>query len=119
MNLIEQIARYLMGEGLPVVCGFMPQAPDRVTCVYASDLRMPRDEDGARVQLICRGDRAIDTALDDAMRASRLLDGFEGMLVAGGAYILRAQLESGPAGLSADQNNRPEYSVNFRVWYCE
>lgn len=118
MSLIEQIARYLRGEGIPAVCGFMPASPDRMTAVYAADLRRPHDEDGARIQFICRGDRGIDAAMDDAVRIVALLDEYEGMLVADGDYILRAQLESGPAGLSADQNNRPEYSVNFRIWYC-
>lgn len=119
MNLIEQIARFLRGEGIPAVCGFLPPTPDRVTAVYASDLRRPRDEDGARIQIVCRGDMSADMALNDAVHVAALLDDFAGLLTADGAYILRIRLENGPAGLSADQNNRPEYSLNLRVWYCD
>lgn len=118
MTIIEQVARYITGQGFPAVCGFLPQSPDRISAVFASDLRTTSDPDGARIQIITRAGRDTTTALNDAVMIAQLLDGFTGAFTVGGNYILQVQLESGPAGMQTDQNNRQEYSTNYRVWYC-
>ena len=121
MLLIEQVARYLRAAipGLSVTYGFMPQAPSRIATVLASDTREPGDEDGARVQVLIRGpDQDGATPAQDADAVVAALRDYVGLLTSQGDYIIRIDLVNGPANIGADQNNRQQYSVNFRVWYC-
>ena len=54
----------------------------------------------------------------DADRVVEALDDFTGLFTSDGYYIVRVRLESGASQIGADQNNRQQYSANFRVWYC-
>lgn len=119
MLITEQIAQFLNGHGICAVTNFMPPEPSRMACVYASDLRTPSDPEGARVQVIFRGERADNLGLLDAAKAAAYLDGFHGLLCADGSYVINIDIESGPAAMGADNNNRCEFSLNLRVWTCD
>ncbi len=120
MTLSEQLARFLAAEypDIAMTHGQMPQAPDRCVTVFGSDLRTAGAPDGARLQVRVRGDTSGSMAANDAQTIADRLDDFTGLFTPDGHYIVRVSLESGPAHLGADQNQRQEYSVNFRVWYC-
>ncbi len=119
MLITEQLARYLNGQGIQAVTNFMPPEPSRMACVYASDLRTPSDADGARVQIVFRGERADNLGLLDAAKAAACLEGFQGLLCAEGSYVINIDIESGPAAMGADNNNRCEFSLNLRIWTCD
>mgnify|MGYP001336640471 CR=1 FL=1 len=121
MNLSEQLARWLEPQfpASVVTHGFMPETPDRCIAVYGADLRTLGDSDGARLQIRVRGDRTASMAADDAQVLANLLDDYhDGVWVPDAAYIIRVHVESGPAHIGADQNNRQEYTLNLRVWTC-
>lgn len=122
MTLVEQVARYLqgvLGADILVTYGFQPQEPGRCATVYATDTRRAGDEDGARIQVLIRApDTGSLIPAQDADRVVEALGDFTGMFAAGGNYIVRVRLESGASQIGADQNNRQQYSANFRVWYC-
>ena len=114
------MARYIQSAtGIPGSFGVLPQDPARCFAVFGSDVRRPGDTDGARIQVQIRGpDAGSAIPATDADTISGLLDDFSGLFHADGNYIVRVDLESGPASLGADNNNRQLYSINFRVWYC-
>lgn len=120
MVLIEQAARYIQGAtGITCSYGALPQTPARCIAVFGSDVRTPRDTDGARIQVQIRGpDTGGAIPATDADAVAMLLDDFSGIFHPSGNYIVRVQLENGPTAIGADANNRQLYSLNFRVWYC-
>ena len=122
MTLIEQVARYLqsaLGASILVTYGYQPQDPARCATVYATDTRRAGDADGARIQVLIRApDAGSAIPAQDAERVIDALDDFTGLFCSGGDYIVRVRLESGASQIGADQNNRQQYSANFRIWYC-
>ena len=118
MELIEHIAAFLIGNGIPAVSGLMPTDPDRIAVVYATGVRPHGDDEGSRFQVIVRSEPDADTAIADSMRIADLLDDFSGITGIDSPYFARILLEGGAAALGADENRRLLYSLNFRAWIC-
>lgn len=128
MTIIEQLARYLAAKlALPfegavsgaVFFGYLPAAPVKAVCVYASDLRAPGDQDGARVQIVIRSDADGAWPLEKAVEIMRLLDERRDLLfTADGDYISRVETESGFEFAGLENNATQMYAANFRVYYC-
>ena len=120
MSIVDELGKYLAGmlQGVNVSQGLMPAEPARCTMVRGTDLN-PSGEDGARVQIIVRGDNSPFVALGDAEEIAVMLDGFEGLLAYEGRYVNRITIENGPAHIGVDQNGRQEYTINIRIFYCD
>lgn len=118
MELTEHIAAYLCANGFTATSGFMPQEPNRIATVYASGVQPKRSADGSRFQIIVRSECDADTAIGDAMRIIDLLDDFQGITSIDSPYFSRILVETGAAGMGADENRRLLYSINFRAFEC-
>lgn len=130
MTIVEQLARYLAaklrlpfeGDGSSAAAcffGYMPAAPVKAVCVYASDLRAPGDLDGARVQIAIRSDVDGEWPLSLAVEIMRLLDEQRDLLlVAEGDYVNRIETERGFEFAGLNDGNTQFYTAHFRVYAC-
>ncbi|MBR3503796.1 MAG: hypothetical protein IKO07_06080 [Clostridia bacterium] len=127
MNLIEQVARHLEFCGFGTVAdsetegdifwGHMPDKPDECVCVLSTDSSYAGSTDGARVQIITRGNSTkYPYELSQAI-AEELAD-FEGFLAGDGAGA-SIKIMNASQGLGADGVRRELYSTNIRVKYCD
>lgn len=116
-HLVEQIVTFLgneLPEDILVSQGRMDSGmTDRCATVFC------RDGATGRVQVLVRGDRFPDMALNDASAIYELLDDFTGLFTPDGNYILNIETITGPAHIGLDQNDRHQYSMTFQVYYCE
>ena len=130
MTIIEQMARYLAaklglpfegdaGAGAAVFFGYLPEAPAKAICVYASDLRAPGDADGARVQVVIRSDADGAWPLTAAVEILDLLDERRDLLFApGGCYVNRVETVRGFEFTGINDGDAQYYAAEFRVYAC-
>ncbi|NLI05379.1 MAG: hypothetical protein GX483_08995 [Actinomycetaceae bacterium] len=125
-NLLEDIALHLEFEGfgqLPdidqdgdIYYGKLPDKPDAAIGVLSRDAGYSGSSQGARIQLIVRGN-STDESFEKAVKITETLHDFIGFL-AGDRASVNIVVENGPAGIGADIKNREMYSINLRVYYC-
>lgn len=132
MTITEQIARLLDELGLgsygadgtgglegSIYHNALPADPDRAMAVARypgaeSDSFNPWDE--INVQVRCRGPAGEDTAEADAQAVYDHLHGLGMRLLPGGTWLqLAVGNQAGPIFVGRDANERPEWTVNFRM----
>ncbi|MCE5200844.1 MAG: minor capsid protein [Armatimonadota bacterium] len=126
--LVAEAGKYLQAQGLGVFdehgstgdiyCEVLPDKPDDVIMVRSTTGPAPdsRDHDQPDLQVIVRGADMLATQ----QRAQNVYDTLHGftnaVFVDGGTWIVLCySLQSGPAYLDRDENERHEYSLNFRL----
>lgn len=126
--LLVEIAQYLHNRGLvnfdetgvsgDCFISVLPSSPDEVVALYPSggieaDGKLGYDSPG--VQILIRGSQNPISALSRAQSIYDALHGFgSGTFVPGGTWIVSCFCaQSGPVYLDRDQNERPEYILNF------
>jgi hypothetical protein len=131
MTLLEELAALVEQLGLgthradvpggTIFYPRLPAAPDRCLAIALyggppSDPRLPHD--APSVQIRVRGEAADSRiAENDAQQVYDRLHGLEGVTLAGGTWLQHlVGVNSGPVYIGPDENNRDEYTVNFR---CE
>lgn len=129
MHLIEQMAFQFEIEGFGTVAtdtaagniftGIMPQEPDISIALFVSNSRPPGDDQGSLVQVIVRGEALKPlTALTPAQEIADTMEEWDGFLN-GDGFHAKITVENGPSDIGVDSNQRPQYSINLRVYYCD
>lgn len=128
MNLIEHIADHLDFEGIGTLAtlheegnlywGEMPDMPDLAVSVNSTDSSYGGSEEGARIQIICRGAVGdVRAPYELSCRITDVLEGFNGYLHGDGPQVIIKTLQTA-LGVGKDTRGRHLYTSNYRVWYC-
>lgn len=127
MNLLEQFARHIefLGHGTvadentpgDIFWGWTPDSPSECVTVFSSDSAYAGAPNGARIQMIVRGN-SPKSAYERSQAIVEDLVDFQGFLAGDGANVF-VQVENSSTGIGSDQKKREMYSSNFRVFYCE
>lgn len=128
MNLIEHIADHLDFEGFGQIStieqdgnifwGEMPDSPDLSICVYSTDSGYGGSEDGARIQIMCRGAVGdVRTPYELSCSITDALADYNGYLHGDGPKVIIEALQTA-LGAGIDTSGRHFYSSNYRVYYC-
>ena len=128
--LIGEIGSYLQAQGLgtlnlttaagTIYLENLPPEPDAVVMIRStggteSDVRLAYDNVTAQI-LVRGGADALAATQELAQGIYDALHGFIGQFVGGGLWIIACiGVSGGPAYIGADENDRPEYSLNFRL----
>ena len=127
MNLLEQFARHIefLGHGTvadeytsgDIFWGWTPDSPTECVTVFSSDSAYAGSPDGARIQMIVRGENPKSAYERSQAIVEDLVD-FQGYLAGDGARV-SIEVVNASTGIGSDNRKREMFTSNFRVYYCE
>lgn len=123
MTLLEEFQQLLTAMALdigPVFSTKMPASLDRCVVIArygGTESWLADNYDEPRLQFRCRGPATdVRIAERDADLIYDRLNGLERFTLPGGTWLsLMVGLNGGPVYIGQDQNNRAEFTVNFRA----
>lgn len=128
--LITEIMQYLADQGIGIYdptgatgnifMGVLPQSPDQVIAVTptgGNPSSMKCQYDSPSVQVVVRGTADPRTGYSKALDVYGVMHGFGSKpFVSGGHWVVMCEgVQSDPASLGPDENNRFRYSLNFII----